>query len=100
MRHQPSTASIRVLVSDDTRVHTELLADALKRDGSLQVTTSASGSESLTSRPNLRDVDVLLISSNLDERPGKGLEVLRGLRATHAELRAVVLLDSSKGETI
>ena len=47
MRHQPSAVSIRVLVSDDTRVHTELLADALKRDGYLQVTTSASNSEGL-----------------------------------------------------
>lgn len=100
MRHQPSAISIRVLVSDDTRVHTELLADALKRDGYLQVTTSASNSEGLTSRPNLRDVDVLLISSNLDEQPGRGLEVLRVLRAAHPDLRAVVLLDSSKGETI
>lgn len=44
MRHQSSSVPIRVLVSDDTRVHTELLADALKRDGSLQVTTSPSGS--------------------------------------------------------
>ena len=100
MRHQPSAVSIRVLVSDDTRVHTELLADALKRDGCLQVTTSSSGSESLTARPSLRDIDVLLISSNLDERPGRGFEVLRGLRASHADLRAVVLLDSSKGETL
>lgn len=100
MRHQPSAVSIRVLVSDDTRIHTELLADALKRDGCLQVTTSSSGSESLTARPNLSDIDVLLIGSNLDERPGRGLEVLRGLRASHADLRAVVLLDSSKGEKV
>ncbi len=100
MRHQSSAISIRVLVSDDTRVHTELLADALKRDGCLQVTTSASGSESLTGRPNLGDIDVLLLSSNLDERPSRGFEVLRALRASHMDLRAVVLLDSSKGETI
>lgn len=100
MRHQPSAVPIRVLVSDDTRVHTELLADALKRDGSLQVTTSPSGSDSLTKQFNLRDIDVLLISSNLDERPGRGFEVLRGLRATHADLRAVVVLDTSQGEMI
>ena len=100
MRHQPSAVSIRVLVSDDTRVHTELLADALKRDGCLQVTTSCSGSEGLTGHLNLRDIDVLVIGSNLDERAGRGFEVLRGLRASHADLRAVVLLDSSKGETV
>jgi len=98
MRHQSKSSPIRVLVSDDTRMHTELLADALKRDGSLQVTTSSAGSESLTARPNLSDIDVLLIGSNLDERPGRGLEVLRRLQASHADLKAVVLLDSSKGE--
>ena len=100
MRRFSSASLIRVLVSDDTRVHTELLADALKRDGCLQVTTCSSGSSGLTSRPELRDIDVLLISSNLDEQPGRGFEVLRGLRSSHADLKAVVLMDSSKGETI
>ena len=100
MHYQSTSSPIRVLVSDDTRMHTELLADALKRDGSLHVTTSSAGSESLTARPNLSDIDVLLIGSNLDERPGRGLEVLRGLRASHADLRAVVILDSSKGEKV
>ncbi len=84
MRHQASAVSIRVLVSDDTRVHTELLADALKRDGCLQVTTSSSSSESLTGHRSLHDIDVLVIGSNLDEQPGRGFEVLRGLRASHA----------------
>lgn len=100
MRHDLPSASIRVLVCDDTRVHTELLADALKRDGCLQVTTSLADSETLLSRFNPRDVDVLLISSNLDERSGRGFEVLRALRTSHAQLRAVMLLDSSQGEVI
>jgi two-component system nitrate/nitrite response regulator NarL len=100
MRHQSPSSPIRVLVSDDSRIHTELLADALKRDGCLQVTTSSSGSESLAARPNLSDIDVLLIGANLDERRDRGLEVLRGLRASHEDLRAVVLLDSSKGERV
>jgi len=100
MRRQPTSGSIRVLVCDDTRVHTELLADALKRDGGLQVTTSPSGSESLTSRLDLHEVDVLLISSNLDNRPGRGFEILRGVRALHADLPAVMLLDGTQGEMI
>ena len=100
MRHQSTVVPIRVLVSDDSRVHTELLADALKRDGSLQVTTSSSGSESLISRANLHDVDVFLLSSNLDEQPGRGFEVLRSLYAAKNDLRAVMLLDSSKRETV
>ena len=100
MRHQSISATIRVLVSDDTRVHTELLADALKRDGSLQVISSPSGSGGLTGRPDLHDIDVLLLSSTLDEQPGRGFEVLRGLRSSHGYVPAVMLLDSSKPEAI
>ena len=100
MLQQSTSSAIRVLVSDDTRFHTELLADALRRDGALQVTTSTSGSAGLTAFPHLHNVDVLLVSSTLDERPGHGFEVLRGLRSTHGDMAAVMLLDSSKRETI
>lgn len=100
MRHQPLANPIRVHVCDDTRVHTELLADALKRDGCLQVTTSPPGEDGLATQINFDDIDVLVIGSNLDEQPRRGFEVLRGLRATHAGLRAVMLLDRSHGEMI
>lgn len=65
MRHQSDSVPIRVLVSDDTRVHTELLADALKRDGDLEVTTLLCGSDGLTSGIDFNDSDVLVMSSNL-----------------------------------
>ena len=100
MRLQSTTSPLRVLVSDDTPVHTELLADALKRDGHLQVSTSASGSEDLIGRADLRDVDVLLLSSTLDEQPGRGFEVLRGLHSAHGFVPAVMLLDSAKREAV
>ena len=100
MRHQSTAVPIRVHVCDDTRVHTELLADALKRDGCLQVTTSPPGADRVTVHANISDVDVLLISSSLDEQPCRGFEVLRGLRAMHADLKAVMLLDSSQGDII
>ncbi|MGO9125699.1 MAG: LuxR C-terminal-related transcriptional regulator [Terriglobales bacterium] len=92
--------TVRVFVADDTRIHTQLLADALRRDGGLQVVSSDSGFQGLTARGNLHDIDVLVISSSLDEEPGRGLEALRAVRGSHPHLRAVVLLDSSKRETI
>jgi len=100
MRHQSTSDVIRVLVSDDSRVHTELLADALRRDGRLQVTTATSGSEGLIGRLNNRNIDVLLLSSNLDEQPGRGFEVLRGLGSSSCHPPAVMLLNSSKREII
>ena len=91
---------IRVLVADNTRIHTQLLADALRRDGSLEVVSSDSGLQGLTARGSLHDIDVLVISSSLDEEPGRGLEALRAMRMSHPHLRSVVLLDSSKREVI
>ncbi len=100
MRHQPLSGSIRVLVIDSTRVHTELLADALKRDECLQVTTLPPDSDRLKTDLSPGDTDILLISSNLEGQPSRGFELLRGLRAMHPEFKAIVLLDSSQGEMI
>jgi two-component system nitrate/nitrite response regulator NarL len=95
-----AAGTIRVFVADDTRIHTQLLADALRRDGGLQVVSSDSGFQGLTARGSLHEIDVLVISSSLDEEPGRGFEALRAVRASHPHLRSVVLLESSKPEMI
>ena len=91
---------IRVLVADNTRIHTQLLADALKRDHGLDVISSDSDSHGLIAAAAAHKADVLLLSSNLDEEPHRAFEVLRELRASHPRIRAVVLMDSSKREFI
>src|SRR5580704_9699359 len=93
-------ARIRVLVADNTRIHTQLLADALKRDHGLDVISADSDSHSLIAAAAAHKADVLLLSSNLDEEPLRAFEVLRELRASHPQIRAVMLLDSSKREPI
>jgi two-component system nitrate/nitrite response regulator NarL len=98
MRDEIMELAIRILVADDTRLHTTLLADALKRDGAFEV--MGSDSQELISRAHLHNIDVLLLSSDLDEQPGRGFAVLRQVRALHPEVRAVVLLDSSKHELV
>src|SRR5271168_3783367 len=91
-------SAIRALVADDTRLHTSLLADALRRDGAFEVI--GSDSQELIARAHLHDIDVLLLSSELDEQPARGFEVLREARALHPNVRAIVLLDSSKHESV
>ncbi len=91
-------STIRVLVADDTRLHTTLLADALRRDGAFEVI--ASNSQELIARAQLHDIDVLLLNSELDGQPGRGFEVLREVREPHANIRAIALLDSSKNELV
>jgi two-component system, NarL family, nitrate/nitrite response regulator NarL len=85
-------------VADDTRLHTTLLADAMRRDGAFEVI--GSDSEELIARPHLHNIDVLLISSELDGHPGRGFEVLGKLREQRPDIRAVMLLDSSKTESV
>jgi two-component system nitrate/nitrite response regulator NarL len=93
-------SDIRVLVADNTVIHTQLLADALRRDKSLDIVSSDSDVKSLIETALERHIDVLVISSNLDEQANKGLEVLRKVQASRPKLRSIILLDSSKAETI
>lgn len=97
MRDKGSDTIIRILVADDTRLHTQLLADALRRDGLLEVISS--DAQELTERTDLHNIDVLLLSADLNETGG-GFAVLRLIYASHPELRAVILLDSSKSEAV
>ena len=92
--------SIRVLVADSTRIHTQLLADALKRDRCLQVIAAASNSQGLIPFAAQHNIDIIVISSSLDDTPERGFELLRELRAANNNIRAIVLLDSSKREAI
>jgi DNA-binding NarL/FixJ family response regulator len=92
-------STIRVLVADDNRIHTQLLADALRRDGQLEVIGLLSCSDEVIEAANLYKCDVVVISANLDEAPLRGFEVLRHL-TSNPEIRAVMLLESSKREII
>lgn len=98
MNFDGSVVPLRVLVCDDTRAHTELLADSLKRDGGLLVVSAPSGSNELIQCFESYRADVLLLSSNLDEQPGRGVDVLRTLRSVHGDVRTVLLLGSSNRE--
>jgi DNA-binding NarL/FixJ family response regulator len=102
MQYVPGSGEevIRVLVADDTRIHTQLLSDALRRDSLLEVISSPSHSRDLVETARDQKVGVLVISASLDEDPQRGFEVLRELRASGPQIRAVMLLDSSKRESI
>ena len=96
----PGGQAIRVLVADDTRIHTQLLADALRRDPQLEVISPPAQSSDFVAAVKLHRVNVVVLSSNLDEEPLRGFELLRELRAANPDLLAVMLLDSSKKETV
>jgi two-component system nitrate/nitrite response regulator NarL len=92
--------AVRVMVADSSRIHTQLLSEALQRDPELDVVPWNADPRGLLAAALAGDVNVLAVSSALDGHPARGLETLRQLRAARPGIRAVVLLDSRKPEAI
>jgi DNA-binding NarL/FixJ family response regulator len=90
---------IRVLVVDSSRIHTELLAEALQKDHRLDVISGHSSAEALAIARQ-HGADVAAISDYLENTPHRGLEVLRGLRSAQPNIRGVMLLDAVARETV
>lgn len=91
---------VSIVVADSTRIHTQLLADAMNKDEGLQVVATASNSADLLGAVLRVPIDVVVLSHNLDNRPGHGTEVLREMRALRPQIKGVILLESSQPEII
>ncbi len=91
---------VSIVVADSTRIHTQLLAEALRSDRGLQVVAAASNSEELLAAITRVPIDVVVISHNLDNQAGHGTQVLREMRALRPQIKGVILLDTSKPEEV
>lgn len=98
--HNAGSEIIRVMVADDTQIHTQLLAEALRRDPELEVISPPARLRDFVETVGLHKVEVVVLSSNLEEEPLRGFELLRQLRASEPGILAIMLLDSSKREMV
>jgi DNA-binding NarL/FixJ family response regulator len=89
-----------VLVADSSHLHTQLLVGVLARDPNLTVVSSDLNSTGVMSASITQKIDVFVLSAFADEDARKGLRILQELRETHADARAVVLLDSSEPKRV
>jgi DNA-binding NarL/FixJ family response regulator len=94
----PSLEVIRVLVADNTRMHTQLLDGAINHDPGLRVVVSVSNGSDLLAAAEVYDFDVALVSSSLEQQPDCGLHGIRELHLLRPQSRIVVLLDSARLE--
>jgi two-component system, NarL family, nitrate/nitrite response regulator NarL len=97
---QPAAHTIRVLVADSSPFHTQLLAGALKRDSAFHVHSSDLSAASLSAASTIQTIDVFVLSASAEGDAQRGLKILQELRETNPQARAVMLLDSSKPESI
>jgi DNA-binding NarL/FixJ family response regulator len=97
---QPARLSVRVLVADNSVIHTELLAQAIGKDRRIRVVELSTKCAEVLSGVLQANPDVLLISEILDQKPGGGLELIGKIRNTHPHVQSIVLLDSSTREAV
>ena len=91
---------VSIVVADSTRIHTQLLANALRNDRGLQVVAETSNSEELLAAITRVPIDVAVIGHNLDDQAGHGTHVLRQMRVLRPQIKGVILLDSSKPQEV
>lgn len=99
MEHD-SLSAIRVLVADNSPFHTELLVGVLRRDPNLHVVSSDLNAASVISAAKNQRIDVFVLSAFSNGDAQLGFKVLQELRETSPHARAVMLLDSSKPDSI
>ena len=97
-RHPHGT--IRVLVGDNSRIHCDLLAQALKCDHRLRIVGSVSSSREFLATAERELPDTVIISANLDDAAMGGVATLREFHEAHPQIPAVILLDSPKRELV
>ncbi|MGB7865328.1 MAG: LuxR C-terminal-related transcriptional regulator [Candidatus Sulfotelmatobacter sp.] len=93
-------STIRVLVADNSRFHTQLLVGALSQDPELQVVSSDLDASTLAFALVTHRIDVFVLSNFADDDSQRGFRSLKELRQTYPNARAIMLLDCSKTESI
>jgi DNA-binding NarL/FixJ family response regulator len=92
----PKQDRLRVLAADSTAMNTQLLVEALARDGQFQMIESPSNAAAILNLTKREKPRVVVISAKLSEDHAGGLDLLRDLRAQSPSPRVIMLLDSSE----
>lgn len=85
---------IRVVIVDSVLMRSQLLANAVQHDHSIEVVSALSSFGDLLDVLNDFDVDVVVVHPVLDGHAASGFDVLREIHRTHPSVCVVILLYS------
>jgi len=92
--------TISVLVADENRMACQLLTSSLQRNSNFRVIGCATSMSEVLQSLKQEPAQVAVISVNLQDGPLSGFQLLRELRSSHPQTRAVLLLDSSERDLV
>jgi DNA-binding NarL/FixJ family response regulator len=92
----PQHDRIRVLAADNTSMNTQLLVEALARDGQFSMAGAAAKTADILATVQREHPHVALISARLADSGAAGFELCREICTTSPATRVIMLLDSSE----
>lgn len=93
--------SVRVFVADSSALECQLMVRALQRScNAIKVVGSAAESVQIRKGLNKSFPEVVIISADLSDGRGAGLQIVREVRASYPRTRVVVLVESPERETV
>ncbi len=95
----PSQNTIRVLAADSTSMNTQMLVEALARDGQFTMAGSASKPAEILAQTRREHPHIALISARLGDN-GTGFELCRDICSGSPATRVIMLLDASERTTV
>jgi DNA-binding NarL/FixJ family response regulator len=92
----PPKNKIRVLAADNTSMNTQLLVEALAREGQFSMSGSESKPAGILARAKNEPPHVALISARQGDNGAAGFDLCREIRSAAPATRVILLLDSSE----
>lgn len=96
----PNQNRLRVLAADSTAMSTQLLVEALARDGQFHMIESGSGGAAILQLVKRDRPQVIVVSASFRDGQMGGFELVREVRTEFSETRAIMLLDSSERASV
>jgi DNA-binding NarL/FixJ family response regulator len=98
---QVRSSRISILLADETRMGCELLKNELTRSNArFRVVECATSRVEIVQALSSSDVDVALVSENLEDGPQVGFHILSELRASFPKTKLILLLKSGSEDLI